>query len=407
MRVFRERLYQPHGVSFDTFCIDMGWSDLKDPWEIDTSRFPEGFTRIRQAAEQMGSHLGLWISPSSGYPGAVDNSWAGQHGFEVFNNAQGGGACLAGEHYRDRLQKSLVRMVADYGVRHIKLDGYRFECPAADHGHEPGLLSGEAIADGMISVARAVRKAAPDTWMETTCFGWNPSPWWLMHVDVLSLVNSRDGAPGERTEQMCYRDALYYQLTEGDRNQVPLCSFFNHEPAKDGTRFSDQTLDGFRDYLFMALSRGTLSVELYFQVRSLKPEDYDVIAEGLKWLYHVAPAFQRSRMHGGGPLGPSGAAAEKLNLKNVSVDQIAQVYGYTGWTDSRGYVSIHNPTSGLKSYSFCLDRNFGLVPGSGPFTLSSPMAGKAKTLKKLWNFGETVTVELKPREVIVLDFDRP
>ena len=104
------------------------------------------------------------------------------------------------------------------------------------------------------------------------------SPWWLMHVDLLSLVNSHDGAPGDRTEQMCYRDGLYYQLTEGDRNQVPLCSFFNHEPAKDGKRFGDKTIDGFRDYLFMALSRGTMTVELYVVVRSLTPEDFDVIA---------------------------------------------------------------------------------------------------------------------------------
>ena len=95
------------------------------------------------------------------------------------------------------------------------------------------------------------------------------SPWWLMHADVLSLVNSRDGAPGDRREQMCYRDALYYQLTEGDGNQVPLCSFFNHEPAKNSNRFGDKTAEEFRDYLFMALLRGTTNVEMYFVVNSL------------------------------------------------------------------------------------------------------------------------------------------
>jgi hypothetical protein len=149
-----------------------------------------------------------------------------------------------------------------------------------------------------------------------------------------------------------------------------------------------------------------MTVELYLVVRSLTPTDYDVIAEGLKWLYRIAPALKRSRMHGGSPLGTFDSADEKLSLKKVDLDQVAQVYGYTGWTDSQGYVSIHNPTASVKSYSFCLDRGFGLLPGSGPFTLSCPMANKHKALKRDWKYGETVTIELQPREVIVLDFDR-
>ena len=100
-------------------------------------------------------------------------------------------------------------------------------------------------------------------------------------------------------------------------------------------------------------------------------------------------------------------AEEDVNMKKVDLDQAAQIYGYTGWTESQGYVSIHNPTTEVKTYSFRLDRSFGLLPDSGPFTLSCPMANKKKPFKKEWKYGETVTVEMQPREVIVLDFDRP
>jgi hypothetical protein len=234
------------------------------------------------------------------------------------------------------------------------------------------------------------------------------SPWWLMHSDVLSMVNMQDGASGtNRTEQLCYRDGLYHQLLAGDGNQVPLCSFFNHEPAKDGGRFGDKSPDDFRDYLFMALSRGTENVEFYFTVNALNAEDYDVVARGLKWLYHIAPAFKRARMHGGSPVGPLQFADSNLSLKKIDVGEVGQVYGYTGWTESQGYVSVHNPAARPQTYSFCLDRKFGLIPNSGPFTLSCLMPGKDKGLKKVWNYGETVSVELQPREVIVLDFDRP
>ena len=187
--------------------------------------------------------------------------------------------------------------------------------------------------------------------------------------------------------------------------RVPLCSFFNHEPAKDGGRFGDATVDGFRDYLFMSLSRSTLNVELYFHVRTLTQEDFDVVAQCLKWVYHVSPAFKRARMHGGGPLGPADNV-DKMSQKDFNLDAVAQVYGYTGWTDNLGYVSVRNPTSSEKAYSFCLDRKFGLIPGSGPFVISSPMVGKADGLKKVWKYGETVTLQLKPHEVIVLNFDK-
>jgi hypothetical protein len=233
------------------------------------------------------------------------------------------------------------------------------------------------------------------------------SPWWLMHVDLLSLVNSRDGAPGDRTEQMCYRDGLYYQLTVGDQSQVPLCSFFNHEPAKDGRRFSDKTPDGFRDYLFMALSRGTLTVELYVVVDSLTPADYDVIAQGLKWLYRVEPALKRSRIHGGSPVGRRAISAEEvLSTKNVDLEKDAEVYGFTGWTATQGHLSIHNPRSSMVSYSFTLDRKLGLLPGTGPFRVSFPVAGHKKDIKSIRSYGETVTVEIGPREVVIIDFDK-
>lgn len=204
---------------------------------------------------------------------------------------------------------------------------------------------------------------------------------------------------------MCYRDALYYQLTEGDRSQVPLCSFFNHEPAKDASRFGDKSPEEFRNYLLMAALAGTTTVETYFVVNALSAKDFDVIADGLKWLYHVSPAFKRSRMHGGSPIGRLGPGDGQLSTKNVNLDESGEVYGYTGWTESLGYVSIHNPSAMARTYSFRLDRKFGLVHGSGPFA-ASLVAGRGPDEKQReWAYGDIVTVEIPPRGVIVMNFD--
>jgi hypothetical protein len=123
-------------------------------------------------------------------------------------------------------------------------------------------------------------------------------------------------------------------------------------------------------------------------------------------VYRTAPAFKRARMHGGNPVGNLISAEKPLSTKGLDIDHAAQVYGYTGWSDSQGYVSIHNPTTSRKSYAFTLDRKLGLVPGSGPFRVSFPMAQHAREIKPIWSHAETVTAELQPHEIVIMNFDQ-
>ena len=53
--------------------------------------------------------------------------------------------------------------VCRYKANHVFLDGYLFDCPASDHGHEPGILSAEPICDGFLDIIAALRKACDDT----------------------------------------------------------------------------------------------------------------------------------------------------------------------------------------------------------------------------------------------------
>jgi hypothetical protein len=79
-------------------------------------------------------------------------------------------------------------------------------------------------------------------------------------------------------------------------NQFPMCSIFNHEPKKTS---SGESVDVFRKYLYMSLSRGTGFIELYLKPFALQSEDWDVLSEGLHWATEVFPTFSRVRMHGG------------------------------------------------------------------------------------------------------------
>jgi len=110
-------------------------------------------------------------------------------------------------------------------------------------------------------------------------------------------------------------------------------------------------------------------------------------------------------MHGGNPLGIHTFNEINVSIKNVNIDTEANVYGYTGWTKDLGYVSIHNPKATKETYTFKLCRSFGLLPESGSFKLGSPMPEKIIGLKKEWKYGDTFSIEINPKEVVILDFE--
>ena len=124
MNVLDKSLANARGVAFDSLCIDMGWSDAKSIWEIDAQRFPAEFTHLQEAARKMHSNLGLWISPSSVYPDALDNHWASVQGFEASKPPACHSLCFGGRRYADRFKARLADLVGRYGLSHVKLDGY-------------------------------------------------------------------------------------------------------------------------------------------------------------------------------------------------------------------------------------------------------------------------------------------
>jgi hypothetical protein len=206
-----------------------------------------------------------------------------------------------------------------------------------------------------------------------------------MYVDDVWMINAGDAATGSgRDEQLIYRDGRYYDIWQQKNIQFPRCSVFNHEPKKTST---GESPDEFRKYLFMCLSRGTGFLELYIKPSVLQSNDWDVLSEGLHWARAEFPAFARVRMHGGNPTA-------------------GEVYGFTAWNQTQGYISIHNPSDKAQTYTLKLDRAFGLMLNSGTFTVSSPLGDDAlRGLPKTCKFGDTLTFELSPREIRVIDFD--
>lgn len=397
------------------YVIDDGWQDCSKAadwtdktWKVN-GKFDPDFASSFAAVKHADSSLGLWLGPGCNFGARPMVPKYREKGFEALENYMS----LAGPKYMGLLEKRMVELTG-MGVSYFKLDGCFGHLNTRDfelHGDRYGLptmpqlgLDGITASDKrlndskydelktyylvagterLMQIFEKMDQANHDVYIVISN-GAYLSPWWLMSVDSVWMIMAGDAAGGaDRTGELTYRDGVYYEIWRQENTQYPMCSIFNHEPKKTAT---GETKEVFRHYLYMNLSRGTGFIELYLKTQKLQEQDWDVLAEGLQWATHVFPTFARARMHGGNP---------RQN----------EVYGYTAWNEALGYVSIHNPANEKKAYTFTLDRRFGLVPGSGPFHLSSPLAASVQGLKESYRFGDTITVELQPREIRILDFD--
>lgn len=77
-RIGKELVVKRH-VVVDSFLFDDGWDDTAHLWEFNNG-FPEGFSRIRAAAEKFGAEPGVWLSPGRLRSAAPSASRGGKGG---------------------------------------------------------------------------------------------------------------------------------------------------------------------------------------------------------------------------------------------------------------------------------------------------------------------------------------
>jgi hypothetical protein len=246
-----------------------------------------------------------------------------------------------------------------------------------------------AGTERLIQVFEHAAKINPDVYFVISNGAWL-SPWWLVYIDSVWMINAGDAAGGSsRNEELTYRDGRYYEFWTEQHAQFPLYAIFNHEPKKLNSK---ESKDVFRKYLYMNLSRGTGFVEMYIKPRELADYDWDVLAEGLHWTYEIFPTFKRTLMHGGNP-------------------QKKEVYGYTAWNENIGYISLHNPSDKPSQYSVYLDRKFGLPreatkDKTNKYYINSPIEDSIRDLPETIQVGEKLTFQLQPREIRIVCFSK-
>ena len=111
-------------VKLKAFLFDDGWDDNKTLWQFH-SGFPNGFTKLKEAAESYGSTLGVWISPFGGYSIAKQQRLEyGKKQIPPFETNENGFS-LAGPVYYKRYKEVLTDFVKKYNITMLKFDGVR------------------------------------------------------------------------------------------------------------------------------------------------------------------------------------------------------------------------------------------------------------------------------------------
>lgn len=413
-QLVHKELVEKRGVKpLNAYVIDDGWQDVSLPdlaredgvWSIN-HKFSRDFEHTHQILNSLGSNLGLWLSPGSFFGSRKQVDILRENGYEALSLSMS----MAGSKYMDKLEKRILNLTRQ-GVGYFKFDGLfghlnirdfelngrgvpvmpqlntkgfsandkRLNHPVYDELKIYYLVAGTERLMQMMKHQHAVN---PHVFTAITN-GAYLSPWWLQYTDAVWLINCGDAAGGgNRSEELIYRDGIYHDVFLEENTKFPIHSIWNHEPKKTST---GESAEEFRDYLFMHLSRGAGLIELYLRPKILSSSDWDIIAEGLKWAESMFPTFQKVKMYGGHP-------------------QQKQIYGYSGWNKQNGYISMHNPSNKPQVLNLVFNREIGVTKDVLNVTLSSPITGDTKGLKKQWSYGDTLSIELQPKEIRILTF---
>ena len=379
MGEFKTHLYQQHQVAFDSFTIDLGWSDPHSVWDINRQLFPQEFATIQAAAEAMGSRLGLWTSPSSCYPQAVDPKWAVENGYE---SAGAGLLSLAGPKYRTKYGTTIADYVGRFRLAQVKLDGLSL----GDNTFVAGPWPTESVAAGAVEAFRAMRAANSDVWLEATYSAY-ASPWWLF--DVNSVIGSfGDDSPHGRVPCPVYRESYttardFYNFLGADRLYSPI-------PAQEVLGIIHQSDDDFLNDAVTTILRGHAFISLYLNPKYMNESRWTALAGLMKWARDHESLLTGPQTR---PLRPSGFPDSP-----TSTDQTMPrtPYGYAHWESDRGLILMRNPWIARQVMSLTVEASV-----EQPLQVRS-VYPEPRIYATSVRAGQTVDIPLAPYETVVL-----
>ena len=212
------------------YVIDDGWQDVTADWSNKVwkvnAKFDPDFASTLADVKAADSKLGLWLSPGCLFGAHPQVAKLKAQGYEALDDWMS----LAGPKYMQALEDRMVELTRQgvgffkldgvfghLNVRNFELHGERYGIPYMPQLGLGGLASGDAKlndpkydelkiyyltagAERLIQIFKKQAEINPDVFLLISNGAWL-SPWWLMHVDAVWMINAGDAAGGSsRTE---------------------------------------------------------------------------------------------------------------------------------------------------------------------------------------------------------------
>jgi hypothetical protein len=374
---YGKELVTDRRVVMDSFLFDDGWDDPAHLWQFNAG-FPDGFTRIRAAAEKFGAAPGVWLSPWGGYGPPRHERLAGAKaaGYELDTQ----GLALSGPKYYAYFHATALRLLESFGINQFKLDG-----TGSPDKVTPGSAfdSDFAAAMALIQDMRAVR---PDLFINLTTGTW-PSPFWLLSADSIwrgGEDHEFAGQGSDRQRWITYRDADTYGGIVRQSPFYPLNALMLHGIiyARHAHGLSTDPGADLPDEVWSYFASGTGLQELYVSPDLLTPQNWDLIARAARWARQRAPVLRDSHWQGGDP------------AHN-------QVYGWAAWSPERSVIALRNPSWQPQSYTLDLAAVLELPTGAARRFSANTVYGRVAP--SALDSNRAVHFRLAPHEVLVWD----
>ena len=387
----------------DAYTVDDGWQNYKaDFWSFN-KRFPNGLDEAKAKCDEIGSTLGLWLSPRGGY-GKKPQKFAKklQNAGNGFINKNTEAVCVSAPVYVEKLTDYLIDITNKYSISYLKLDGFAYKaCSDPSHMHAVGgsedlyyVTDMYARYIELFKKLRASGEAGKNVYINMTSYA-NLSPWWLQWVNSLWLQNSDDIGFADNNEEqsrveaeITYRDSRYYDALCIRSAQLPLGSIYNHEPIYGKKAELSYTDEEFEKYLFWNAARSAGLNELH-----LSPE---MMSEG-KWAaLKKAMQFQKENFE-----------IMKNGMFIGGMPEENNVYGFIGWSEEgEGIIALRNPTENNAPLTLTFNSLMG-----APETLEGVRRHNVycKSLPEdetRYNYNDKLKLTLHPFEIIILKFEK-
>src|SRR5271165_3636509 len=340
IEAFGEQLTRQRGVKLDSFLFDDGWDDPTNLWKFNTE-FPDGLTKVAQAAAKAGGGPGIWLSPWGGYDKPKEQRLASARaqGFETNE----GGLALSGPKYYRYFRDTCLDLIEKYGINQFKFDGT---------GNANEVIAGsefDSDFDAAIHLIGEMRAKKPDLYVNLTT-GTYPSPFWLLYADSIwrgGDDHSFAGVGSNRQRWITFRDSQTYRWVVEDGRLFPLNSLMLHGLiyARYAERLGSDPGHDFADEVHSYFGTGTQLQEMYITPSLLSAKDWDLLAEAAKWSRENAQTLKDSHWIGGDPA--------RL-----------EVYGWAAWSPEKGIITLRNPSDQPQDFTATLSALLELPVGS-------------------------------------------